>query len=333
MYQNKFTFSEVNLYLVMIFINFLMEGIMLFNTHMKLFVSGISLILITACGGSNSGSSGVQKNNVPPIANAGADQTIKEGETLTLTGTQSSDADGDILAYEWSQSGSAVVVNLGDNTQETLTLDNLEVGNYIFILTVSDGTSSHSDQVNVTVNPATVVTGVIKKTGQYKSYNEYGIEVTDGTVKDDGFYQKGIVIQYTRSSTGVVADHVTGLEWQDDVEAGTVTKPWVTQANYDAGNYFDTSGDTAMGYCENLTLDGGGWRLPTRLELQGIVDYGHSDPAIDSIFENVAPGNYWSFTSLASYIDSGWTVYFSNGYLYVKAKYSFNYVRCVRAGK
>lgn len=41
------------------------------------------------------------KTNVPPIANGGGNQTVIEGDTVTLDGSGSSDSDGTITAYLW----------------------------------------------------------------------------------------------------------------------------------------------------------------------------------------------------------------------------------------
>jgi len=180
----------------------------------------------------------------------------------------------------------------------------------------------------------------LKKTGQILSYDEDGKEITDGSLKDDGFYQAGLDVKYTRDDAKeIVTDHVTALMWQDDVSS--VTKPWLTQENYDActnGNEtacFDTSGDTATTYCNELTLGGySDWRLPTRAELQGIADYGHNDPAINPVFVNTNSYLYWSSTTAANYNDYAWIVDFYNGYQNnYTAKDPSCYVRCVRAGQ
>jgi len=178
-------------------------------------------------------------------------------------------------------------------------------------------------------------TSVILKTGQTKSYDQSGNEVTDGSVKDDGYYQTGATRSYTRDDTEeIVSDNTTGLMWQDDYNAASVMKPWLTLANFFAGNASDTSGDTAATYCENLMLGSyTDWRLPTQEELLSITDLGHDNPAIGPVFQNVVSDNYWSSTSVEFNPGSAWSVYFDNGGDYWAGKDYSYYVRCVRGGQ
>ena len=56
----------------------------------------------------------VSWQNEPPSADAGSDQTVTEGKTVTLDGSKSSDPDGAIAAYSWVQTGLGTSVALSD---------------------------------------------------------------------------------------------------------------------------------------------------------------------------------------------------------------------------
>jgi len=193
-------------------------------------------------------------------------------------------------------------------------------------------TTDQNESNGTNTIPLVVSVLPIKKTGQTLSYNESGIEVTDGSAKDDGFYQKGITPSYTRDDAKeVVTDNVTGLMWQDNEEAASVTKPWVTEKNYYAGNFDDMSGDTATTYCADLSLGGySDWRLPSYDELESIFDYGGYGPAIDPVFINTASSYYSSATTRASNTSYAWRVYFGVGGDSWGDKSRIDYVRCVR---
>lgn len=208
----------------------------------------------------------------------------------------------------------------------------------------SISSTNTSTSTNTPTNtPPTATSTSLKKTGQTKSYDVNGNEVTDSSLKDDGYYQKGVAPNYTRDdTTQIVTDHITGLMWQDDVAVATVIKPWLTQANYNAcvadttfSACTDTSGDTAATYCSDLTLGGyTDWRLPTPKELEGIVDYRKVTPAIDrTYFHNVSPNYYWSSTTYEGYRNGAWIVYFDYGYVGYYSKTNSLHVRCVRSGQ
>ena len=135
--------------------------------------------------------------------------------------------------------------------------------------------------------------GPVMKTGQTTIYVDY----------DDGYYQSGVPRSYSRSGN-VVIDNMTGLQWQDNE---SIRKQWVTPANYDVGSYSNTLGDTATTYCANLTLDGGGWRLPSIEEFETIVDEGEHSPSLsEGLFLFYKTSTYWSSATDVSSTDSAW---------------------------
>ncbi|MGN6730597.1 MAG: PKD domain-containing protein, partial [Candidatus Binatia bacterium] len=79
--------------------------------------------------------------NAPPVANAGANQTVPVSQLVTLNGTQSSDLEGASLSFQWTvvsqPAGSSISLN-GSNTT-TATFTPLIAGRYIFQLVVNDG--------------------------------------------------------------------------------------------------------------------------------------------------------------------------------------------------
>ncbi|MBU2182384.1 MAG: PKD domain-containing protein, partial [Gammaproteobacteria bacterium] len=86
----------------------------------------------------------VSTNNTRPVAYAGADQTAKIGDPLTLDGSASTDADGDTLSYSWSISskpnGSNASLSQPQAVSTGITLDS--PGSYIIQLIVNDGALS-----------------------------------------------------------------------------------------------------------------------------------------------------------------------------------------------
>ena len=94
-----------------------------------------------------------------PVANAGADQTVSEGATVTLTGS-GSDPDGDpITEYRWTQTaGPAVTLSSVTTLTTSFTAPTGLVADEVlrFSLVVTAGAEGGSDSVDVTVNATTV---------------------------------------------------------------------------------------------------------------------------------------------------------------------------------
>ncbi len=89
--------------------------------------------------------------NRPPVADAGPDQSVNTGASVTLDGSSSSDPDHDALSYKWTQTGGPTV-SLSSSTaaQPTFTAPG-SASTLTFKLTVSDGKLSNTDSVTINV--------------------------------------------------------------------------------------------------------------------------------------------------------------------------------------
>jgi len=124
----------------------------------------------------------------------------------------------------------------------------------------------------------------------------------------------------------IFVDNSTKLIWQDNSDAKTVRKQWITDANKKAKNYMNTKGDTATNYCKNLKFaNSNDWRLPIKKELEDLYTKKSKLKNISSNFP------YWSSTSLEEYKDLAWVGDDDGMHRGLKSYYL--YVRCVRAGQ
>lgn len=95
----------------------------------------------------------VTSGNVPPTANAGVDQTILVGNLVTLNGTGSTDPDGTIASYLWSQTaGTAVTLSSTTTASPTFTPATAGVRTFSLVVTDDGGATSTADLVTITVN-------------------------------------------------------------------------------------------------------------------------------------------------------------------------------------
>ena len=135
------------------------------NPTFNVDVAGVySLSLVVNDGALNSVADTVNINtvNVAPVADAGPDQSVLVGDSVTLDGSQSSDADGDSLSYSWSFTNrpAGSLAQLGDHTAVSPDFTPDMAGIYILNLVINDGTvDSVAD--SVTVSAVTVETAVI----------------------------------------------------------------------------------------------------------------------------------------------------------------------------
>ena len=96
--------------------------------------------------------------NIPPVANAGPGINITlPTNTATLDGTASSDADGTITAYSWTQVSGPNTAGSTGATTSTISLTGLIAGQYVYQLQVTDNSGAKAiAQVKVTVVAASL---------------------------------------------------------------------------------------------------------------------------------------------------------------------------------
>ncbi len=129
----------------------------------------------------------VSNVNQAPTADAGPDQTVGEGETATLDGSNSSDADGSIASYAWTQTG-GVAVSLSNATtaQPTFTAPDVGPGgaSLTFQLTVTDNEGLQATDSCI-VNVSWVNFAPTADAGPDQTVNEGAPVVLDGTGSSD----------------------------------------------------------------------------------------------------------------------------------------------------
>ncbi len=274
--------------------------------------------------------------NVAPTANAGASQTVGAAELVTLSGSASSDPDGSIASYAWTQTaGMAVTLLTASDAMPTFVAPLVSATTTLtFSLLVTDnqGASSGAATVNVTVDPLAASTSVVNgrvtfgrvrfASGNTNSGLDYGSPVqqparrvvvqaiasptgtmvASGTTDDDGNYSL-VVPNNTSMVIQILArmqrDGAAPLpHWNTEVKNGvTATSPY--------------------GYSDNATFNSGtgtttrNFAIPTAISASGTLQgtARHSGPfaILDTIYTSmqavlrVAPTT--SFPAL--YVDWG----------------------------
>ncbi|MGO2129581.1 MAG: InlB B-repeat-containing protein [Pseudoalteromonas prydzensis] len=155
-----------------------------------------------------------------------------------------------------------------------------------------------------------------------------------------------------------VRDNHTGLIWEVKTDDGGLHDKndrynWYnpnSNSNGGSPGYQDYGGDICYGYDVNneasycntfayvervniQSLCGASdWRMPTRLELMGIVDNGTKNPAIDTqYFPQTRSSLFWSSSPYAEIIYGAWSVDFGHGIVRYVFKDDGFHVRLVRA--
>ena len=125
-------------------------------------------------------------DNIAPVAKADAVESIVAGALVTLDGSASSDANGDVLTYAWTLTskpiGSTAVLSSSTTVKPTFTAD--AAGAYVATLVVTDG-KLNSTAKTVTVTAAIRNVAPISKIGFAQNVVTGGVVTLDGSASSD----------------------------------------------------------------------------------------------------------------------------------------------------
>ncbi|NRB40564.1 MAG: DUF1566 domain-containing protein [Pseudomonadales bacterium] len=144
-----------------------------------------------------------------------------------------------------------------------------------------------------------------------------------------------------------VLDNHTGMMWEvktnelsDDIGHKKHTFSWynpnmLDYSTPDNGNCNLAQGCDTDAYIQAVNTHSlcgfSDWRLPDKVELQDLVDYGHPFPSIDaSHFPHTSPGFYWTSNIDIDDINSVWVVDFYYGHVAGSSSDEARYIRLVR---
>jgi hypothetical protein len=140
----------------------------------------------------------VSWDNIPPVADAGPDQTVNEGASVVLDGSNSSDPDDTIVSYLWTQTaGTSVTLYSPTSPTPSFNAPLVDAGGeaLTFRLTVTDS-GGLTDSDTVIVNVSNFNQEPLADAGPDQSVNEGDTVTLDGSNSVD---PDGSVVSYSWS--------------------------------------------------------------------------------------------------------------------------------------
>ena len=146
-------------------------------------------VWLAACSGGSDDNADPTPQNQAPTAAAGADQIVDEQVGVALDGNASSDPDGSIASYRWSQvAGPLVTLATPDASVTQFTAPPVGIVKTLTfeLQVIDDAGASATDRVDVIVNP---IPGLnlppVADAGLNRTLSEFGNVALDGTASAD----------------------------------------------------------------------------------------------------------------------------------------------------
>jgi pimeloyl-ACP methyl ester carboxylesterase len=127
--------------------------------HQRLLAAISLAVLLGACGGGGTDNASPPAiANTPPVASAGAAQSVVINAVVTLDGSGSSDVNGDALSYAWTLSGKPAgsTVALANSTSAKASFTADVAGVYTATLVVNDGKPNGSSASTVSITATAI---------------------------------------------------------------------------------------------------------------------------------------------------------------------------------
>lgn len=136
---------------------------------------------------------------------------------------------------------------------------------------------------------------------------------------------------FTVHADGTVDDTRNDLTWQRNLPTTYAGCSGKLSAQGDACTWTE-----ATVYCDGLALAGGHWRLPTKAELESIVDFtftGETDTSVidSAVFPGTPNTGFWTASPYKPTSGNSWVVDFMDGHSTSRASATMLSVRCVRS--